>query len=134
MVLHKEMKMKRIVSIMSITTLLIGCSTSGLVTKPWHVSPSRDPRMSVVYPHVEWSVIEKLSAGMPASEAKVLVHNLQSYHHPVNAIVFSTYGGHDYEVALKLSKDKTAIDDISYKAIGGSAEQSHSTDAPEVRR
>ncbi len=120
--------MKGILAIISITTLFLGCSTHDLVTKPWHTSPSRDPRTSTAYPSVEWPVVQKLTPGMPVSEAKALVHELQSYHHPVNAIVFSTYQGRNCEVALKISKDKTTIEDISYKILDDNAEQKATLD------
>lgn len=85
--------------------------------KSWHVSPSINPRSSTIYPYVDWSVIESLHLGMSAENAAKLVHDLQYYHHPINAIVFSEYKGIKYEVALKLSKDKNVIVDISYKKI-----------------
>ncbi len=93
-----------------------GCSNASLPTKDWHTSPDADPRSSTLYPWVEWSVVEQLHAGMSADEARQLVHELQSYHHPLNAIVFTSRDGQRYEVALKLSKDKKMIEDISYKA------------------
>jgi NifU-like protein involved in Fe-S cluster formation len=55
---------------------------------------------------------------MEAAEAKRLVFDLQSYHHPVNAIVYSKYLGQDIEVALKMSADGQTVEDISYKKRG----------------
>ena len=68
-----------------------------------------------LYGFAEWHVARKLHVGMSMPDAKELVGILQSYHHPVNAIVFTKHRGQDYEVALKLSKDKKSIEDISYK-------------------
>jgi len=107
--------MKRIVTIGILSACLAGCANQHFATKPWHTSPSRNPEMSVVYPHVEWPVVQKLTPGMSSVEAKALVHDLQSYHHPVNAIIFTEFKERRYEVALKLSKDKLIIEDISYK-------------------
>jgi hypothetical protein len=97
---------------------LIGCSSQRLVTKPWHTSPSSDPMSSTIYPFVPWSVVQALHPGMEAAEAKRLVFDLQSYHHPVNAIVYSKYSGQDIEVALKMSADGQTVEDISYKKRG----------------
>ena len=126
--------MKSAFLVISIAALLVGCSTNALVTKSWHTSPDRDPRMSTIYPYVDWSVVQKLAPGMLASEAKSLIHDLQSYHHPVNAIVFSTYQGRSYEVALKLSKDEMMIEDISYKIVERNAEQGGAADADNSSR
>ncbi len=109
--------MKRIILIGIMCACLIGCASQKLATKPWHSSPSRDPRMSVVYPLVEWTVIQKLTPGMSALQAEALVRDLQSHLHPINAIVFTKYKDREYEVALKLSKDKKIIEDISYKRL-----------------
>jgi len=92
-------------------------STINIQTKPWHVSPPNNPMSSTAYPAVGWSTIEKLYIGMSTKEAKELVRELQTDHHPVNAIVFSRYKDTTYEVALKLSKDGTFIEDISYKCV-----------------
>lgn len=105
--------MKRSIIVGIVTACLVGCTTSRLASKPWHTSPSRDHRMSTAYPFAEWTVIQKLTPGMPATKAKEFLHDLQSYHHPINAIVFTKHKGQEYEVALKLSKDKTIIEDIS---------------------
>ena len=90
-----------------------------LETKPWHVSAGwhADDYSSTAYPEVEWSVIEELHAGMSAARAKELLGDLQSYHHPVNAIVFARNPaeGWRYEVALKLSADGRVIEDLSFK-------------------
>jgi hypothetical protein len=114
-VLLKEMK--RIVTIGILAACIAGCTSPNLVTKPWHVSAGwrASPISSTLYPYVEWSTIQELRVGMSAQEAETLVHDLQYYHHPMNAIVFSEYRGEEFEVALKLSKDKETIEDISYK-------------------
>jgi len=54
---------------------------------------------------------------MSADEARLLVRELQWYHHAVNAIIFTSRKGRSCEVALKLSKDKKVIEDISYKDL-----------------
>ena len=101
--------------------LLVGCAAHRLERKSWHVSAGwhASEISSTLYPAVEWDVILKLRPGMSAKEAKDLIGMLQSYHHPVNAIVFSRNprDGKQYEVALKLSKDKTIIEDISFKCM-----------------
>jgi hypothetical protein len=89
-----------------------GCRSS-LPTKTWHTSPVSDIRSSTVYPFVEWKVVQKFKPGMTSEEARSLVFDLQWYHHPVNAIVFSRHKQHDYEVALRLSDDKQTITDVS---------------------
>jgi len=100
---------------------LAACSAPRLETKPWHVSAGwhAGPYSSTAYPHVEWSVIERLHAGMSAAEARALLGDLQSYHHPANAIAFARHppDGALYEVALKLSADGTRIEDLSYKRV-----------------
>jgi len=96
---------------------LFGCTNASLPTKNWHTSPTRNPLSSTVYPWVEWSVVQQLHVGMSADEARLLVRDLQWYHHPVNAIIFTSRKGRSCEVALKLSKDKKVIEDISYKDL-----------------
>ena len=102
---------------------LLACASAGppaapvhQTPKPWHVSPSSDPRSSMLYPVVDWERVRRVRVGMCASEAeRVLGTRLQSYHHPINAIVFTThpqYGGLD--VAFRLSEQK-CITDVSYK-------------------
>jgi hypothetical protein len=112
-VLREEMK--RIVTIGIVAACFAGCASTALETKSWHVSPDRNPMSADLYGFAEWPVVQKLHVGMSVSDAKELVGILQSYHHPVNAIVFTKHRGQEYEVALKLSKDKKSIEDISYK-------------------
>ena len=78
---------------------------------------------STSYPFVPWSVVQALHPGMEAVEAKRLVFDLQSYHHPVNAIVYSRYLGQNIEVALKMSADGQIVEDVSYKKRDKVAEQ-----------
>jgi len=84
--------------------------------KPWHVSPSSDLRSSMVYPVVEWERVRRVRVGMCASEAeRVLGARLEYYHHPVNAIVFTTHPQYGrMEVAFRLSAQK-CITDVSFK-------------------
>jgi hypothetical protein len=84
--------------------------------KPWHVSPSSDPRSSMVYPVVDWERVRRVRVGMCESEAeRVLGARLQSYHHPINAIVFTTHPQYGrMEVAFRLSA-RRCITDVSYK-------------------
>jgi hypothetical protein len=95
----------------------------GLVTKPWHTSPSRDPRSSTLYPFVPWSVVQELHPGIETAKATRLITVLQRYHHPVNAIAYSSYAGQEIEVALKLSADGQTVEDVSFKKRGQISEQ-----------
>jgi len=92
-----------------------------LETKPWHVSADWHAWdiSSTAYPEVQWSVIEQLEPGMSATRAKELLGDLQSYHHPVNAIAFARNpaDGWRYEIALKLSADGSRIEDLSFKHV-----------------
>ena len=92
-----------------------------LETRPWHVSAGwhADDYSSTAYPEVSWAVVEELHAGMSAARAKELLGDLQSYHHPVNAIAFARNPGDGwrYEVALKLSADGKTIEDLSFKHV-----------------
>jgi hypothetical protein len=92
-----------------------------LETKPWHVSAGwhDSDYSSTSYPEVEWSVIEQLQPGMSAARARELLGDLQSYHHPVNAIAFARNPaeGRRYEIALRLSADGTRIEDLSFKHV-----------------
>jgi hypothetical protein len=92
-----------------------------LETKPWHVSAGwHDSDLSsTTYPEVAWSVVEQLRPGMSAARARELLGDLQSYHHPVNAIAFARNPneGWRYEIALKLSPDGTRIEDLSFKHV-----------------
>jgi hypothetical protein len=84
--------------------------------KPWHVSPSPDPRSSTVYPVVDWERVRSVRIGMCESDAeRALGARLQYYHHAVNAIVFTNHPQYGrMEVAFRLSVDK-CITDVSYK-------------------
>lgn len=85
--------------------------------KEWHVSPSKDPRSSIMYPFVSWATIREIRTGMNENELKSLIGNIQNYHHPINAIVFTVDpDGNKYEVAIKLSK-KLTVEDLSFKEI-----------------
>jgi hypothetical protein len=70
----------------------------------------------MLYPVIDWERVRRVRVGMCESEAEqVLGAPLQYYHHPVNAIVFTTdprYG--PTEVAFRLSADR-CITDVSYK-------------------
>ena len=117
--------MKTIVTIGILSACLAGCTSPRLDTKPWHTSPSADPRSSQLYFVAQWSAVQKLGPGMSAEQAEALVDDLQWYAHPVNAIVFTEYRGREYEVALKLSKDKKTIEGISYKPRNGASQNTH---------
>lgn len=86
--------------------------------KPWHVSPSTDPRSSTVYPVVDWERVRTVRVGMCESEAgRALGASLQYYHHAANAIVFTTHPQLGrMEVAFRLSADK-CVTDVSYKRV-----------------
>lgn len=82
--------------------------------KEWHVSPSKDPRSSTIYPFVLWEIVREIRIGMNGNELKVLINDVQNYHHPINAIVFTKDpNGIEYEVAIKLSKD-LSVEDLSF--------------------
>ena len=68
-----------------------------LETKPWHVSAEwhASDISSTAYPEVKWAVIEQLHPGMSTARAKDLLGDLQSYHHPVNAIAFARNPAND---------------------------------------
>lgn len=89
--------------------------TADLSVKPWHTSPNANRYSSTVYPAFAWEVITQLSIGMTTDDAEKLVGPLQFYHHPINAVVYSTNDGKLYEIALKLSDDKKTITDASFK-------------------
>jgi hypothetical protein len=67
--------------------------------------------------------VQQLYPGMSTAEARRLVFELQSYDHPVNAIVYSSRGSRRYEIALKLSGDGERVEEISYKKVTKTAEQ-----------
>ncbi|MBK7644093.1 MAG: hypothetical protein IPJ19_13780 [Planctomycetes bacterium] len=110
-------------TLLALLLVLAGACRSAprLVTKPWHVSAGwhAEAYSSTAYPEVDWSVIEKLHPGMRAAQACALLGDLQSYHHPVNAIAFALNpaDGERYEVALELSPDKCMIVDLSFKRV-----------------
>ncbi len=80
--------------------------------KEWHKSPNRSPLFSTIYPHVEWNEIKKIKLGLTKKNAEF---DFQYYHHPVNAIIFTkSPENENYEIALKLSDDKTKVIDISF--------------------
>ena len=96
---------------------LLACGSAGQpavpvrqAPKPWHVSPSSDPRSG------DGDRVRRVRVGMCESEAeRVLGARLQSYHHPVNAIVFTTHPRYGrMEVAFRLSVDR-CITDVSDK-------------------
>lgn len=96
---------------------LPGCQNPELCTKDWHTSPERNVMSSTIYLFAEWSAVQRLHPGMSTEDAERLIGPLQTYHHPVNAIVYSVHDGRTYEVALKISKDRKTVEDISYKLI-----------------
>jgi len=108
--------MKRFIVILMVMTGIMGCGSERLLEKSWHTSPSSDPLWSTIYPMVDWSRVELVKVGMSQEEAEqVLEVRLQFFHHPINAILFTTHpNGRHLEVALKLSQDRH-IEDISYK-------------------
>ena len=111
---------KKIILIWAISVACIGCSPRPLsqhvtTLKEWHVSPSNDSRSSTIYPFVSWNVVQKIKIGINEADLKPLIHDLQNYHHPINAIVFTKdSNGTRYEVAIKLSKNKI-VEDLSFK-------------------
>ncbi len=107
--------MKSVPVLVVLTLLVLGCSKKELETKAWHTSPDGNSMSSTIYRLVYWSDIKSLSVGMSNLEAKEIIGDLQSFHHPINAIVYTEFEGVEYEVALKLSSDQGIIKDISYK-------------------
>ena len=111
---------KKIILILAISVACISCSPRPLsqhaiTLKECHVSPSNDPRSSTIYPFVSWDVVQKIKIGMNETDLKTLIHDVQNYHHPINAIIFTKDPiGTRYEVAIKLSKNKI-IEDLSFK-------------------
>ena len=102
---------------------LLACASAGHPDVPihqppkrWHISPSSGARSSTLYPMVDWERVRLVRVGMCESEAeRVLGARLQYYHHPVNAIVFTTHPQYGrMEVAFRLSAQK-CITDVSYK-------------------
>jgi hypothetical protein len=89
-----------------------------LPLKAWHTSPDPNPASSTAYPFIPWLDVLKIRVGMSEAEVEKLTgHHLQYYHHPVNAILFSsTPEAKSVEVALKRSPEG-AVEDISYKLL-----------------
>ena len=72
----------------------------------------------MAYPVVAWDAVQRIRPGINEAEATaILGWPLESYHHPVNAIVYTRApDGVNYEVALKLSPDRR-IEELSYKRV-----------------
>ena len=87
-------------------------SHDDLTFKNWHTSPSSEPKTSSLYPDVAWSRIEQVHLGMCQEELEALLGvALESYHHPINAIVFSRHSTMGrVEVAFRLSDEKCVLD------------------------
>jgi len=93
------------------------CENTEKVEKHWHVSPSNDPLSSTIYPVVLWENFQKIKIGMDEKELKSLIGDIQNYHHPVNAIVYtSDQNNINYEVAIKLSTN-LFVEDLSFKKL-----------------
>ena len=111
---------KKIILILIIFIACISCSLRPLsqhaiILKEWHVSPSKNSRSSTIYPFVSWDVVQKIKIGMNEINLKTLIHDMQNYHHSINAIVFTKDSiGTRYEVAIKLSKNKI-VEGLSFK-------------------
>ncbi|WP_272024126.1 hypothetical protein [Olleya namhaensis] len=108
--------MKKIITLfLTISFLTISCNQnqdSKFEYKEWHKSPNRSPLSSTLYPHVEWNDAMNIKLGLTKKKAKF---DFQYYHHPVNAIIFTKSPENEkYEIALKLSDDKTEVTDISF--------------------
>lgn len=91
------------------------CEYTEGMPKAWHISPSGDPRSSTIYPFVSWDVIQRIEVGMNENELETLIRDVQIFHHPINAIVYTRDpGGIEYEVAIKLSGD-SIVEQLSFK-------------------
>jgi hypothetical protein len=97
--------------------LIFGFGNDSFTEKDWHESPNTDLRSSDIYPYVEWRTVLEIKPGMKAEKVKKMVGFLNCYDHPINAIIYTQNpdDGLKYEVALKLSKDKNIIEDLSFK-------------------
>jgi hypothetical protein len=78
-----------------------------LAPRAWHRSPSADPRSSTAYPRIDWAKVERLRPGMSGARAEeILGHRFETYHHPENAILYSTTpAGRPVEVAIRNPAD-----------------------------
>jgi hypothetical protein len=98
-----------------ISFLTISCNQnqdSKFEFKQWHKSANRSPLSSTIYPYVQWNKVMNIKLGLTEKNAEF---DFQYYHHPVNAIIFTkSPKNENYEIALKLSKDKTEVIDISF--------------------
>ncbi|MEI6218262.1 MAG: hypothetical protein WCP86_05140 [bacterium] len=111
------MKRRALFIVVTLVSVVTGCS-SHLVTKPWHTAPFPDPAGS--YKYTAWSKVEKLKPGMTTLAAGAFMDLVcpKAASRAPNPSLFTWHKGLLYEVVLKLSDDKTVIEDISYKCIG----------------
>lgn len=100
---------------LTINILTISCDGSDnykIEHKEWHISPDRSPMSSILYPFIEWKDAMEIKIGLTEKNAEF---DFQYYHHPINAIVFTkSPKNENYEIALKLSKNKKEVTDISF--------------------
>lgn len=100
---------------LTISFLTISCNQnqdSKYEFKEWHKSANRSPLSSTMYPYVEWKDAMNIKLELTDKNAKF---DFQYYHHPVNAIIFTkSPENENYEIALKLSEDKTEVIDLSF--------------------
>jgi hypothetical protein len=94
-----------------------------LPLKAWHTAPDPNPASSTAYPFIPWIDVLRIRVGMSEAEVEKLTgHPLQFYHHPVNAILFSTTpDARSIEIALKRAPDGS-VEDISYRLREDSGE------------
>ena len=86
-----------------------------IVYKKWHISPDNNPLGSTQYPSIKWKDVNDIFIGIATKKLKF---KLQYYHHPINAIAYATNSkGETYEIALKLSKNKATVTDVSFLKI-----------------
>ncbi|WP_299889929.1 hypothetical protein [uncultured Lacinutrix sp.] len=116
--------MKKIIALfLTISFLTISCNQnqdSKFEFKQWHKSANRSPLSSTLYPYVEWNEAMNIKIGLTEKNAGF---NYQYYHHPVNAIIFTKSPEYEnYEIALKLSEDKTKVIDISFLKLESAIE------------
>jgi hypothetical protein len=96
----------------------LGCSCAPVPVEPdltpraWHHSPSADPRSSTAYARVDWARVERLQPGMSRARAEEhLGRPFETYHHPENAILYSTTpAGTAVEVAVRLAPDGSVVE------------------------
>ena len=113
--MNKKIFLIGIASLLCVSCTANTLSQHKIVFKKWHTSPTTNPRSSTIYPVVSWDTIQKIKIGMNKSELQKIIHDVQNYHHPINAIVFTENpNGVKYEVAIKLSKEGI-IEDLSFK-------------------